>query len=41
MYLEHVSIQIFQLFQELDLKLKQGLNVLAGENDLVTSPGVV
>ncbi len=33
MYLEQVSIRDFRLFQKLDLKLNQGLNVLVGEND--------
>jgi ATPase subunit of ABC transporter with duplicated ATPase domains len=33
LYLEQVSIKGFRLFQELELKLNQGLNVLVGEND--------
>lgn len=33
MYLEHISIRNFRLFEELELTLNRGLNVLVGEND--------
>ncbi len=33
MYLEHVSIKNFRLFQDLNIKLNKGLNILVGEND--------
>ncbi len=33
MYLDQISIKGFRLFQDLELKLNQGLNVLVGEND--------
>ena len=33
MYLEHISIKNFRLFNALELTLNRGLNVLVGEND--------
>ncbi|MEJ1343681.1 MAG: AAA family ATPase [Candidatus Sedimenticola sp. (ex Thyasira tokunagai)] len=33
MYLSHITISNFRLFETLDLKLYQGLNVFVGEND--------
>lgn len=33
MYLAHIAIKNFRLFETLDLKLNKGLNVLIGEND--------
>jgi len=33
LYLKKVSIQNFRLFEQLDLELNQGLNILVGEND--------